>query len=369
MSKTIGNVVDPLEAIDEIGADALRFALIHGTTPGNDQRLSRDKLENARNFANKLWNAARFVLGARPASIPADAPRRAPDPARLGPADRWLRSRIAATVASVDEAMDAFALGDATRQLYETTWSEFCDWGLELAKVRLTDARLPAEDREATWWTLVEALDTLLRLLHPFLPFLTEAIWAASPHAADDPELLIVADWPDAAAWASRREPVEEAAVDRLRALVTEVRNARSAARIPPGTNRPGDVLVPPDLGPTFDALRPAIERLARLVPLTRHPDRAAFVAADRPGALAVIAGDIEARIGADPADVDASVAERARLERELAQAEGFLAAARARLADGAFTTRAPAAVVDGARAREAELTDQVDRLRRRLAG
>ncbi len=284
MSKTVGNVVDPLDAIDEIGADALRFALIHGITPGNDQRLSRDKLENARNFGNKLWNAARYVLGARPASIPAGAARQAPDPARLGPADRWLRSRIAATVASVDEAMDAFALGDATRQLYETTWSEFCDWGLELAKVRLTDERLPAEDREATWWTLVEALDTLLRLLHPFLPFLTEAIWAASPHAADDPELLIVADWPDAAAWASRREPVEEAAVDRLRALVTEVRNARSAARIPPGANRPGDVLVPPDLGPTFDALRPAIERLARLVPLTRHPDRAAFAAADRPG-------------------------------------------------------------------------------------
>ncbi|HSS35656.1 MAG TPA: valine--tRNA ligase, partial [Patescibacteria group bacterium] len=179
MSKTVGNVVDPLDAIDEIGADALRFALIHGITPGNDQRLSRDKLENARNFGNKLWNAARYVLGARPASIPADAARRAPDPARLGPADRWLRSRIAATAASVDEAMDAFALGDATRQLYETTWSEFCDWGLELAKVRLTDERLPAEDREATWWTLVEALDTLLRLLHPFLPFLTEAIWAA----------------------------------------------------------------------------------------------------------------------------------------------------------------------------------------------
>ena len=140
MSKTNGNVVDPLEAIDEIGADALRFALIHGTTPGNDQKFSQEKLENARNFANKLWNAARFVLGARPASIPPDAPRRSPDPARLGPADRWLRSRIAATVAGVDGAMDEFAFGEATRLLYEATWNEFCDWGLELAKVRLADA-------------------------------------------------------------------------------------------------------------------------------------------------------------------------------------------------------------------------------------
>ena len=357
MSKTVGNVVDPLEAIDEIGADALRFALIHGITPGNDQRLSRDKLENARNFGNKLWNAARYVLGARPASIPAGAPRQAPDPARLGPADRWLRSRIAATVASVDEAMDAFALGDATRQLYETTWSEFCDWGLELAKVRLGDEGLSAAEREATWWTLVEALDTLLRLLHPFLPFLTEAIWAATPHDAADPELLIVADWPDPARWAAVRDPATEAAVDRLRDLVTEVRNARSTARIAPGERRPGDVLVPAELVPTFDALAPAIERLARLQPLIRHADRTAFDGSERPGSLAVIAGDLEARIGADPGDVGAGAAERQRLERELADAERHLAAAEARLANAAFTARAPADVVvrrprpgDGAR-------------------
>ncbi len=369
MSKTLGNVVDPLEAIDEIGADALRFALIHGITPGNDQKFSQDKLENARNFGNKLWNAARFVLGARPPSVPVDAPRRSPDPARLGPADRWLRSRIAATVAGVDEAMDEFAFGEATRLLYETTWSEFCDWGLELAKVRLTDGDLPAEDREATWWTLVEALDALLRLLHPFLPYVTEAIWAATPHDAGDPELLIVAEWPDPADWATARDPGAEAAVDRLRGLVTEVRNARSTARIPPGESRPGDVLVPADLGPTFDALAPAIERLARLRPLTRHTDREAFRAADRPGSLAVIAGDLEARIAAGPVDADARAAERARLERELVEAEGFLAAARVRLADAAFTSKAPAAIVAGARAREAELADQVDRLRERLTG
>jgi valyl-tRNA synthetase len=367
MSKTLGNVVDPLEAIDETGADALRFALIHGITPGNDQKFSRAKFDNARNFGNKLWNAARFVLGARPASIPADTPRRAPDEARLGPADRWLRSRIAATVAGVDAAMEDYAFGEATRLLYAATWSEYCDWGLELAKVRLADANLPAEDREATWWTLVEALDALLRLLHPFLPFLTEAIWAATPHAADDPELLIVADWPDPGAWAAAHDPAGEAAVDRLRALVTEIRNARSTARIPPGESRPGDVLVPADLGTTFDALAPAIERLARLRPLTRHTHREAFRAAERPGSLAVIAGDLEARIAAGPADADAHAAERARLERELVEAEGLLAAARARLANEAFTSKAPPSVVAGARAREAELADQVARLRERL--
>jgi valyl-tRNA synthetase len=263
--------------------------------------------------------------------------------------------------------MEALAFGEASRMLYETTWNEFCDWGLELAKVRLADPTLSAEEREATWWTLVEALDALLRLLHPFLPFLTEAIWAATPHAADDPELLIVADWPDPAAWAAARDPRSEAAVDRLRSLVTEIRNARSTARIQPGANRPGDVLVPAELAATFDALAPAVERLARLRPLVRHSDRAAFRAAQRPGSLAVMAGDLEARIGSDPADVDAGAAERIRLERELAEADRLLAAARARLANDAFTSKAPADVVAGARAREAELADQAARLREQL--
>jgi valyl-tRNA synthetase len=366
MSKTTGNVIDPLEAIEEIGADALRFALIYGIAPGADQKFTREKLENARNFGNKLWNAARFVLGARPSSIAVDAPRRGPDPVRLGPADRWLRSRIAATVAGVDQAMEGFAFGEASRLLYEATWSEFCDWGLELAKVRLADQALPLDDREATWWTLVEALDGLLRLLHPFLPFLTEAIWAATPHATGDPELLIVADWPDPSAWAAARDVAAEAEVDRVRALVGEVRNARATARIAPGESRPADVLVPADLVPTFDAMAPAIERLARLRPLTRHSDRATFLAAEQPGSLAVIAGDLEARIAAGPAD---AAAERARLERELADAERQLDAAAARLANQEFLAKAPPTVVDGARGRATELAGQVDRLRERLTG
>ncbi len=369
MSKTTGNVVDPLEAIDEIGADALRFALINGTSAGNDQRFSQEKLENARNFANKLWNAARFVLGARPGSVAADAPRRAPDPTRLGPSDRWLRSRIAATVEAVDGAMGEYALGEATRLLYEAAWNDYCDWGLEFAKVRLADASLSDDEREATWWTLVEALDTLLRLLHPFLPYLTEATWAATPHDPADPELLIVADWPEAAAWATVRDRPAEAAVDQVRGLVTEIRNARSTARITPGAVRPGHLHAPADLLPTVERLAPAIERMARLRPLDLHATREALLAAGRAGALSVVAGDLEAIVEAGTADAGAEAAERTRLERELAEAEGFLAAARTRLGSEAFVARAPAAVVDGARAREAELAEQVARLRERLGG
>jgi valyl-tRNA synthetase len=203
MSKTKGNSVDPLETIDEVGADALRFALVNGAAPGNDSRLSPEKLENSRNFANKLWNVARFVLGARPASIPAGAPRVTPDRAQVGPADRWILSRAAATVAAVDRAMAAYTFGDASQLLYEAIWSEYCDWGVELAKIRLADESLTGTEREATWWTLVDALDTYLRLLHPIMPFITEAIWARLPHAAGDPGLLIVADWPTATAEAA----------------------------------------------------------------------------------------------------------------------------------------------------------------------
>ena len=176
-----------------------------------------------------------------------------------------------------------------------------------------------------------------------------------------------MADWPEPASWRAIRDPATELAVDRLRDLVTEVRNARSTARIAPGEKRPGDVLVPTELVPTFDALAPAIERLARLRPLVRHADRGEFEASERPGSLAVIAGDLEARIGADPGDADAGAAERQRLERELVDAERHLAAAEARLANEAFTARAPADVVAGARVRAAELGDQVTRLRDRL--
>ncbi len=339
MSKTKGNVVDPLEAIDESGADALRFALIHGAAPGNDQKFSAEKLENARNFANKLWNAARFVLGARPATILPGATRVAPDPAHLGPAERWLRSRLAATVAAADRALAEYAFGQLTGTLYDAIWGEYCDWALELAKVRLADETLPAADREATWWTLV-----------------------------DDPELLIVAAWPTAG-------PVDAAAEAQtapLLDLVRAVRNARSEARIAPTDWLPVDAAVPPAMHASFDAIRPALERLGRARPLRRVDDAAALHPTP-PGGLAVVAGELEAVIlpaAGGPAGSEATAArDRVRLEKELVEAEELLASTRARLADERFTAKAPAHVVDGARAREAELAERVAKLAARLGG
>ncbi|HTG40826.1 MAG TPA: valine--tRNA ligase [Methylomirabilota bacterium] len=367
MSKTTGNVVDPLGVMDETGADALRFAVVHGATPGNDQRFSDQKLENARNFANKLWNATRFVVGARPVTIAADAPRATPDPAHLGPGERWVRSRLAATTGEVDRALAEFAFAEVTRALYDGIWSEFCDWGLELAKIRLADATLPAAEREATWWTLVEALDGYLRLLHPVMPFVTEELWGALPHRATDPAMLIVARWPGV----GERDLVVEGQVQALVELVRGIRNARSEAHVEPASWLPVGVALPVALGPAFEALRPAIERLARARPLERYLTREALHGAMGSGGLAVIAGEIEAMIAVGGAAGDSADAraDRIRLERELAEAEGFLEAARARLANEAFTSKAPAAVIEGVRTREAELADQVERLRSRLEG
>ena len=365
MSKTKGNTVDPLGTIDEVGADALRFAVVHGATPGNDQRFGASKVENARNFGNKLWNAARYVLGARPASIATDAPRQAPDPALLGPAERWLLSRAAATVEAVDKSMGDYAFGEVTRILYDAIWSEYCDWGIELAKVRLADASLPDAEREATWWALVDALDTYLRLLHPVMPFITERLWAALPHRKLDPELLIVARWPQAGA----RDHAAEAQVGALVELVRAVRNARADAKLEPGAWLPLDVFVEPDLADALESLRPALERMGRARPLTRHATRDALHGiAGAAGGLAVIAGPAEAIVGTPQADSVAAEADKARLEKELADAERLLDAARARLANETFTAKAPPAVVEGARAREAELAEQVTRLRDRLA-
>ncbi len=364
MSKTKGNVVDPLEAIDESGADALRFALIHGAAPGNDQKFSAERLEHARNFANKLWNAARFVLGARPAGIAADAARRPSDPSRLGPAERWLRSRVAATVVAADRALADCTFGQLTATLYDAIWGEYCDWALELAKVRLADAGLPDADREATWWTLVEALDTYLRLLHPVMPFVTEAIWGHLPKAPGDPALLVVAAWPTP----GTADPAAEAEVGALLDLVRGIRNARSEARIDPAAWLPVEAALPAALDPAFDALRPALERLARARPLARVADAATLHGG--PAGLAVVAGQLEAVVRpAAGGDGDAAARDRARLEKELAVADALLVAARARLADERFTANAPAAVVDGARARAGELAERVEKLRARLAG
>jgi valyl-tRNA synthetase len=362
MSKTLGNVVDPLGVIEEVGADALRFALINGTAPGVDSRLGQSRLEGARNFGNKLWNACRFVLGARPASIADAAYLELPPASRLGPADHWILDRCAATIEAVDRAYETFQFGEAARLLHDAIWSEYCDWYLELAKVEL--ASEDEDRRRATWQVLSWVLDRYLRLLHPFMPHLTEELWGRLPHRSSDPDLLIVAPWPDPAAAAERGLVDREAAdaVDGIIELVGGIRNARAEAGIEPGLWLTAAVLIP-DAGAreVFELLLSAVSRLGRVRPVL-VADGAALDAAGE--SLTVLARVGEARLARAGADVER---EQARLRKELGQAEAALLEAQRRLSDERFLERAPESVVEGVRSRVTDLEDRVARLRERL--
>ena len=254
-----------------------------------------------------------------------------------------------------------------TRVLYDAIWNEYCDWGLELAKVRLADESLEPAAREATWWTLVEVLDTYLRLLHPVMPFVTEALWAAIPHRATDPELLIVARWPAALERDLDAEAEVGTVVD---AHHGDPQRAGDGERARPAAVLEARVHVPSALGATFEALRPAVERLARVRPLHRELTPEALHAASSPDDLAVVVpgGEVEASIR--PAAADAG-RRGARPRAARARAGGGRGLARWRPGraspNDAFMSKAPPPVVEGARAREAELADQVVRLRERL--
>ena len=368
MSKTKGNVIDPLAVIDELGADALRFAVVNGVAPGADTRLGQARLEGARNFANKLWNAARFVLGARPAELDLDAPLELPPAGLLGPAERWILSRCAGTCRDVSRAIEDYQLGEATRLMYEATWSELCDWYLEIAKVSLADPSLPGERRVAVWQVLAWVLDRYLRLLHPVMPFVTEEIWGRLPHRPGDPDLLMIADWPDGAEErALVPDPAEaEGPVLPLLEAIRGVRNARAGAGIEPSAWLDAELAI--SSAPTraaYHDLAAAFRRLARLH-VDHVADRAGDLAFDPgEGTLTVVGRDLEVRLRRAGADL---ARERARLEKELAEARALLAAAQARLANEAFVARAPAEIVDAARRRVAELRDRVGVLEERLA-
>ena len=362
MSKTKGNVVDPLEVIEEMGADALRFALVNGPEPSQDQRMSTPRLEEGRNFANKLWNAARFVIAARPAEVASNEPLAPPAHVDLGAADEWILERCVHTTQAVETAYAEYEFGRVAHLLYDAIWSEYCDWYLEMAKTSLApDA--PLERRLATWRTLAWVLDRYLRLLHPLMPHVTEEIWSRLAHLSTDPELLIVAPWPaandvgDAAPLSPRA-----AGVAGMIELIGAIRAARAEAGIQPADIVDATLWLPE--GPAraaFADLRPVVERLAR-VRAVALDDRAALDTTS--GALAVVTPFGEARLMRSDADVER---ERARLDKELRGTEAALESADRRLEDPNFTGRAPASVVEHAQRRAAELREQVAALKARL--
>ncbi len=349
MSKSLGNGVDPLEVIEKYGADTLRFTLVTGNTPGNDQRFHWEKVEGARNFCNKIWNAARFALGHLEGFDPAGE---APGPEELELADRWILSRLDAVTAEATGALERFELGEAARLLYDFFWGEVCDWYLEIVKPRLAGADGEASRRAArhTLWTVLE---TSLRLLHPFLPFLTEEVWQRLPHRGPS---VMVAPWPVPQ---GRRDPEAEARMGLVMEAVRALRNLRAEMNVPPGRKAPAYVRA---AGRDLEALREGERYVCRLA----HVEELRFGEDGAAGkVVAAVAGAAELRLPlAGLVDVER---EAARLRRELEEARAELARARGKLANEGFLRGAPPEVVDKERRKAEELAARAERLEARL--
>jgi valyl-tRNA synthetase len=333
MSKTRGNVIDPLVMMDKYGTDAFRFSLAALAAQGRDIRVAEDRIEGYRNFANKLWNATRLVLSNLEGYDPKRAKR-----ATASLADRWIEARLAVTTAAVRDHLKRYRFNDAASALYQFVWRELCDWYLEVAKLSLYRPETPAE-RSRTQHTLVRVFDATLRLLHPFMPFISEDLWQRLPH---DGESIMIAPYPKA-----RRKPGDaeaERAMGVVFDLITAIRAVRGEMRVPPAATVEVIIRPPGADAPLFEQERRVIETLVR-GRLTID------AAATRPpsSALAVI-GATEVYV--DLAGVVDVAAERQRLEKEIRRAQDAIAGLEAKLARPEFVERAPAEVVERERSR-----------------
>ena len=336
MSKSLGNGIDPLEIIDQYGADALRFMLATGNSPGNDMRFMTDKVESSRNFANKLWNAARFIL----MNI-GDEPVELSLPAELTLEDKWIVSRFNSLTRAVTENLDKYELGIAVQKLYDFIWDNFCDWYIELCK-----GRLQGENAAAARQVLVYVMTGMLKLLHPFMPFVTEEIWQSLPHEGD---ALMVASWPvyDEAL----NFPSEEKEMERIMEAIGAIRNRRGEMNVPP--SRKAQIFVETAFEDTFKKGVPFFLRLASASEVTVGE------AFEVDGAVSIVTADATIKI--PMAELVDMQAEKARLIKEKETAQKQLDGVLARLANPSFTDKAPEAVVQTAR-------DQATRLQEKIA-
>jgi valyl-tRNA synthetase len=341
MSKSFGNVIDPIELMDRYGTDALRFALIRGANPGGDVPMAEEWVEGARNFANKLWNLGRFVMSATDATG-------APPEASAALADRWLLSRLERTRAAVTAAYDGFDPAEAARLLHGFAWSELADWAVELAKPRLAAG---GEDAERAGSTLAYALEVTVALLHPVMPFVTEEL----ARALTGVETITLGPWP--AERPGDVDPKAEAGMTDLQEAIVALRRFRAEHRVPTAS-RPRLVVVAADedQAALFRAEADSLRRLARLEAVEIEP-----AAPPVPNAK-LLAGRAELYLPLEGLlDLDE---ERARLDRELAALDVERTRAEAKLANPAFVEKAPASVVAKARERLAEVDQAVAKVR-----
>jgi valyl-tRNA synthetase len=326
MSKSKGNVVDPLAIMGKYGTDAFRFTLAALAAQGRDIRISDERVEGYRNFANKLWNAARLVLSNLDGYDPAGA---------MGPATlpaRWIESRLQGAIRAVREALDAYRFNDAAAAIYQFLWNDFCDWYLEIAKITLYRPEDQAA-RNRVQHTLVTTLETTLRLLHPFMPFITEDLWQRLPHTGDS---IMVAAYPKPV---SSTDTLAEREMGLLVQAITAIRNIRGEMRLSPAQVLGATIKATAADEPVLRAGSALIETLAR-ARLIIDPQ------ASRPRASALgIVGQSEIYVELEGL-VDLG-AERQRLEKEIKRVADAIAFTRGKLSRPDFTERAPAEIVD----------------------
>ena len=363
MAKTKGNVIDPLIVMDELGTDALRFTLLVGSTPGNDMNLSTKKVEANRNFANKLWNAGRFVIGTldnAPAVPQADP--------QWTLADSWIWARLQALEAEVDRLFQTYQYGEAGRQIYEFFWSEYADWYLEIAKLQMNEG---GDRAYYTAETLVRVFDAVLRMLHPFTPFVTEELWGHLKRAvhAHGPSLPNVADWPESlmvARWPEGRpaEGWEEQAItdfNLVMDVIRSIRNLRAEKKVTPGKRISATICAGERL-PALEAQRGSITYLAYLD--GEHTTLVDALPEPPQGQVSLVVSGVEVYLPlADLVDVEE---ERARLTKELEEAQSQVARLE-QLLGSPFAQKAPAAVVDKEREKLAVFKETVDKLKEQL--
>jgi valyl-tRNA synthetase len=349
MSKVKGNVLDPLDLADIYGADALRFALTTGNSPGNDMRLNESKMEASRNFANKIWNASRFVMAnieRSEGSVNLSCP---PTPEHLE--DRWIVARLQTTVSNVDRYMKEFQFGEAQREVHDFLWGEYCDWYLEMSKIRMRagdDSPLPI---------LAYVLEQTLRLLHPFMPFITEEIWGTLikmlPAEYDAPSALIVASYP--VADTSLADPQAESDIGAVIEMVRAIRNLRAEFRIE--ANRNVEAIVDaPDIEKVIESESAAIVALAQVDPLIMASGSSSDGAGDGDSVSLVLSRGTVTVPLEGVVDVDR---EKARLTEELQQIDSGAQRLSARLSKADFLSKAPPEVVEKERARLSALEDR----------
>jgi len=351
MSKTLGNSPDPLDLIDKYGADAIRFTLLLLTPQGNDVLFGEKRIETGRNFANKLWNAARFAL-MQLEGTPAEQ-LTAGTAGSTELSDRWLRTRIGEVASEVQRQTDEFRFNDAARSLYDFVWKEYCDWYLEMAKVRI---QAGGPDALAARRGVLEGLQMILRMLHPMMPFITSEIWASLPGSEGE---LIAAEWPDPAAFPPDEEA--RAVMATFVDTVTAVRNLRSVMNVQPAREAPVLLRTPPGVEAGLRALAPAFKLLTRASTLEIGPDvvKPKQAAADVARGVEVFV-DLEGLIDLG--------AERERLNKERERMAGLVLSARKKLENADFLAKARPKVVSKEREKLVLLEESLAKLERAVA-